>query len=602
MKHFIISLHLLIVSCSTFAQLQLSNAALNGSLKKVQLLQSVQLGTNKPFDKQFNENATGRNDKNTYLLCYLTTLIYPQYLKMIPSKVPTNYEVDLHRNKNNFFEKEYKRFTQHLFTNPEYAFVTRGNKQGYDPEAMVVNTLNTIYVVFRGTDRTAKNKVESLDYEIAEWIKTDFDILQTTDISMEGKFHQGFWKSISFDGFKEALYSKIETFGGKTKKIWITGHSLGCAQAQLFAMYMAKRGIKASGLHLFAAPNPGNVDFAKEMDRLFPGNRLQRFDFVDDPIPAMTINAAGFAKAGTRVYYNDVKTIQFNAPDRSDAEALKIVGEGVAGAINMAVNGVIKYDPIKLFSGTKMCYHHPLWYLQAAYKQLKGDEKDLMPRPLALPSKDSEGCDMLIVARGNSASITNQIGEVVNGIKEEIVEGIEKLKFATSTIINNATGAAIAEGNYFISSYASGGKLYMNDEDGAENGSDITLTTKKQKVKVEKMGVTGYTIRFQRKIVNGWFGTQDEQEYVLDSDAWDLLDDGATTIQLWEKNNIPAVSLNQRWLFTKVRDNKYVITCAANMKVLDANNKNINKDKCGVKAYAPIADDQTQIWILEKAD
>ena len=35
-------------------------------------------GTN-AFSTVFNNTATGRDDANAYLLCYLTTLVYPQY-------------------------------------------------------------------------------------------------------------------------------------------------------------------------------------------------------------------------------------------------------------------------------------------------------------------------------------------------------------------------------------------------------------------------------------------------------------------------------------------------------------------------------------------
>jgi len=45
-----------------------------------------------------------------------------------------------------------------------------------------------------------------------------------------------------------------------------------------------------------------------------------------------------------------------------------------------------------------------------------------------------------------------------------------------------------------------------------------------------------------------------------------------------------------------------VIKNRAKGRVLDANNDNINANSCRVKTYSPIADDQTQIWVLEKAN
>ena len=111
----------------------------------------------------------------------------------------------------------------------------------------------------------------------------------------------------------------------------------------------------------------------------------------------------------------------------------------------------------------------------------------------------------------------------------------------------------------------------------------------------------GYTIRFGTKTVSGLFG-EETKEYVLDSKAEDLFDNGATTIQLWEKNSVPAVSANQRWLFIKIKDNKYLIKNIANGKLLDATNSCAGGTaNCGVSTRDAVTDDQTQIWILEKA-
>jgi hypothetical protein len=77
-----------------------------------------------------------------------------------------------------------------------------------------------------------------------------------------------------------------------------------------------------------------------------------------------------------------------------------------------------------------------------------------------------------------------------------------------------------------------------------------------------------------------------------------------TTIQLWEKNLWPGASANQRWLFIRVKDNKYVIRNLANQKLLDAHNNcsNSSTTSTSVKTWNAISNEQTQIWTLEKAN
>jgi hypothetical protein len=228
-------------------------------------------------------------------------------------------------------------------------------------------------------------------------------------------------------------------------------------------------------------------------------------------------------------------------------------------------------------------------------------EKAKMPSPLPVPDKEAEACDIITVARGLSANPINQGRVILEDVTASVQEGLEQLSFAATSIINNVTGSAIAEGDYYIKLYPSKGKLGLNEQDGFVNGSDMKLTTSRSKVKVKRFGAIGYTISFGTKIVPGFFGNE-TKEYVLDSDAGDLLDAGSTTVQLWEKNSAPGFSANQRWLFIKVKDNKYVIKNLANGKLLDSGNDCINSNSCSVKTWNPVNNDQTQIWELEKVN
>jgi hypothetical protein len=342
---------------------------------------------------------------------------------------------------------------------------------------------------------------------------------------------------------------------------------------------MAKKGLKAQGVYVYAAPHPGTQEFVDALNDLFPNQRLQRFDFASDPVTMLAPYLLGFRRAGTRIFYKDIKSISYAAPERSIAEATAIP----AGIIGVGAN----------LAGKNFCYHHPTWYLRAAFTQLSAAEREKVPVPLPLPDVTtpngySDGCDALSINKGRNFAAP---GSLIEQGLAVVSQGLEVIKFAAQVIIDNMTGTAITEGDYYIKSYASGGKLCLNEMEGFENGSAMKLTTSLSKVKIQKFGVIGYTIRFGTRNVNGLFGTE----------LKDLFDDGSTTIQLWEKNGLPAVSANQRWLFIRLKDNKYLIKNIANLKLLDANNSCVNSNECGVKTWNAVNDDQTQIWILEKA-
>ncbi|HEU4471560.1 MAG TPA: hypothetical protein VFR58_10780 [Flavisolibacter sp.] len=566
------------------------------------------------FSSQFRNTASGRSDINAYLLCYLSTLVYPQYLSIVAQQ-PSDAYVDRLHTKPDDFKKEFVRHTSHLFPSPDYQFIHESFPTGYDPEAMIISTAQTIYVVFRGTDRVASNRVESFMYDWGEWIGSDFDARYLNTPELTGNVLAGMWLSLTYNNFKEKVLEAIRQKGGQAKKVWITGHSLGAGQAQLLAMYLAKKGIAVQGVYAYAAPHPGTQEFVTELERLLPNGRLQRFDFINDPITALAPYSLGYQRAGTRVYYNDINSIQFGAPERSPAEAAALL-PGINGAIGNAIADFVseksgrrlKLDILSP-GGSPICYHHPLWYLRAAYSQLTAEERSAVPSPLPLPEQSSEGCDLLTVQRGktaNPAVIARTLvkGAVEAGV-ESVKESLEKLSFTATTIMDNITGNAITPGDYYIRPYAAEGRLGLNEQDGIQDGSRLKLTTARSKVKIERYGAAGYTIRFGvRTVTSEFFGvtTTETKEYVLDCNADDLFDENSSSIQLWQKNGLPALSANQRWLFIRLKDNKYLIKNVANGKLLDAHNDCLDETSCGVKTYRPQTNDQTQIWIVEKAD
>jgi hypothetical protein len=384
------------------------------------------------FNLVFNEHALGYSPGNTYLLTYLSTLIYPDFLDQLsgdPLNENAAYVERMHKDPQAFVQ-DYANRTHHLFWNsalppgpanvpPKYVWVW-GSRGGQDPEAMVISTQKAIFVVFRGTDRVGAAK-KDFGYNWAEWLQSDFVALGVSPKvgSLGGLVHAGFWLSLTAPAtlyapknsdipggipnglaFRDATLAVIKAFGGGPKRVWLTGHSLGAAHVQLYGAFLTASGLSPQGVYAFAAPHVGDQAFVTQLNAMFPNNRLQRFDFVHDPVTKVPPNLPlpqgqgnppiTYARAGTRVYYDDVKTIQFKAPERPPTDQ------------------PIRF-PLLLTPGD-FCYHYPHWHLNAAYAQLDSGTAKRVPSPLLTPVMRgnifSGLCSPLQITRGNVSART----------------------------------------------------------------------------------------------------------------------------------------------------------------------------------------------------
>jgi pimeloyl-ACP methyl ester carboxylesterase len=376
------------------------------------------------FAVAFNERAVGAAPANAYLLTYLVTLIYPEFLDQLsgdPLKQDSEYVKRLHTTPQDFVQ-EYAVRTHHLFWNaaaspgptnqpPHYVWVW-GRSGGWDPEAMVISTPKEVFVVIRGTDRVAGKK--KLGYNWAEWIQSDFRALPVApDVpGLNGKVHEGFWESLAAPAmlyvpggnplpaglqndrpFRESVLAVIKAFGGGQKPVWVVGHSLGAAHAQLYGAYLTVKGLSPQGVYAVAAPHVGDQTFVNQLNGMFPNQRLQRFDFVHDPVTKVP-PAPLYARAGTRVYYDDVVSVQFAAPER-----------GLDEAARMANLLTAPIPLTRLFAAGDFCYHYPQWHLNAGYNQLDRSIVGMVPSPLPTPVMRGDIytvlCGPLQVTRGN---------------------------------------------------------------------------------------------------------------------------------------------------------------------------------------------------------
>lgn len=536
------------------------------------------------FALKFAPSATGRSDPNAYLLAYLATVIYPERLALLQGNEDAKHERRLFTD-GTYFETNFAAAVGRLFDRPTVRFVYGRDRLLHDPEAAVISTPQAVIIVFRGTDRVGSAKTE-FGYQWAEWITTDavFPLMDPDISNIPGRVHTGFWSGLRAPvpgtgrEFREELFQVVkQQMASGNRPLWITAHSLGSAYAQLFAAYchthrvrvsssgkatFSADGITPHGLYAFAAPHAGDAAFRDFLDGVLPGTRFQRFDFVSDPITQLPLYTMGYARGGTRVYYDDVSTIEFDAPERL----------------------LLLTSP-----ATDFCFHQPTWYLHAAYQQLSASEKLAMPAPLPQPVKADAGC-----------AIPLTVERALNSPNDELIEAGEDLvntiSYNLDALFDNLTDDNALEGEWTIRCFKDGKHL---DISGSCWGGDVCKTqlwslgqsTGNNVFRLEHT-IGGYLVKNRKTSSSPFTYLQPEAEKMGPLP-------GTAAIQMG-KAIVPGP--HQIWQFYAVpgRDGHYVIRNAATGQVLDADNACTATNGCRVKEYSPRASDPTQVWVLAR--
>lgn len=84
------------------------------------------------------------------------------------------------------------------------------------------------------------------------------------------------------------------------RNIFITGHSLGGAIAQLAALELATIGHNVT-LYTFGSPRVGDAGFVNAINRVVSNH--YRVTSIRDPVPHVPAQIQGFAHAGVEVFY-----------------------------------------------------------------------------------------------------------------------------------------------------------------------------------------------------------------------------------------------------------------------------------------------------------
>jgi len=529
----------------------------------------------------FDYDETGRSDINAYLLGMLARLTYPQYLV---KDIITYTENELHSDDNKF-EAVFKVRTAHMFTRyaslhtqnsrvstfdtsilridtsilipglptlpidfARYKFIAKSDRSGLDPEAMVISTNNYILVLFRGTDRVGSTPAGSTAYEWGEWITTDANVtLSAPCNNCAGRAHSGFRNSLDFSAFYTELVQKIREFNGVNKKIWIVGHSLGGAQAQIFAYRLKKmENIMPQGVYCYNSPKAGDARFTQELETILPAGRLQRFEFKDDPVasipPQPQFNE--YEYAGIRNYYdhlNGNNNYFYNCNERTVLEQQQAY-QMLLGAAS--------------FGGA--CFHHPTWLVNATYLQLTEQEKSKLPNPPPNITIHDEACNICDI---NNGMYGNCIGAPM-----DISEGVYRFKNVRN------------------------GK-YLNVNSGCrDNGCKAELYSQSHGWLVKEVPgalLPSYTISFENA------------SNVLDADRANTNTDNCK-VQVWERNlSLVLDRRQQEWQVKRLSNGNYKIICVKDGLFLDLKEANCNTNGCDV-VLKHEQNSQSQEWILER--
>ena len=534
---------------------------------------------NNSFKNLFQYGATGRSDVNAYLLGYLSRIVYVQYLNK--DNGYTLQMTDTSKFRDKFIERTKHMFYKPLLSTvtttttvnttlntsqltlagqtiespvPQYKWIWRSDGKGKNPEAMVISTPQYILVVFRGTDRV--EGANPFNYNWGEWIYTDFVALdqQSPCLNCPGKVHKGFKEALEYANFKSELISTIKNFNStSSKKIWVSGHSLGGGFAQLFAYYMYKEGITPQGVYVYNSPHPGDKAFAAELDRILPNSRLQRFEFLSDPVafgPPQIMNwipGQEWGRAGTRNVFSKERTggYTFNKPEQSALQDL---------AFLTAPLGAVQ------FGG--MCFHHPTWVVRGLYNLLPTDIRANVPDPPAQIVDADEGCNAMDINNGLN-------GSLIDPGTDAIAAGTYKIKNVNSGRFLKATSSCFFN------------CCDMQQATTASGDAFLWIIEK-----VPNAIFDSYTIKSKLNAK------------VVDADLPNTGNNGCK-VQLCDRL-ITGIRTNQEWRFEKLTNGNYLVKCVAGDKPLRVVPGCSSQDGCRFELSSLTDCSNCKEWILIK--
>jgi hypothetical protein len=214
------------------------------------------------FTTHFNQNSAGHNIVNAYLLMVACRLIFPDQLRSSLT------------DKSDFEQKFTKRFAP--LGLDKFDFEHGNPTQKYDTNYVVMSNSKVVIVAFRGTELAS-----GWSKMIADFIRTDANILlkMVPEFGSGARVHSGFWNA--FSAVRNRLITLVLNHRNASQRIWVTGHSLGGAQAVLAARTFKHHNIPVQGIYTYGCPRIGNDIFRSH----FGISNTQRYVYALDLVP-----------------------------------------------------------------------------------------------------------------------------------------------------------------------------------------------------------------------------------------------------------------------------------------------------------------------------
>lgn len=175
-------------------------------------------------------------------------------------------------------------------------FSSAGLTRRCDTQGFVVENDQMILIAFRGTEPN----------EAVDWL-SDFEAVHETWGYSTGKVHKGFYEAFRAVwgvpiGGKEILPARLLNRGNRT--VWITGHSLGGALAEVCAAhaYFVSH-VPVQGVYTFGQPRVGDEPFAQVVHAAF-GARILRMINDKDIVPRVPLFGMGFRHYGNQIFFD----------------------------------------------------------------------------------------------------------------------------------------------------------------------------------------------------------------------------------------------------------------------------------------------------------
>jgi triacylglycerol lipase len=251
----------------------------------------------KDIFRYFREDyEEGHSKSSAYLLALLSAYVYKG---RPPGSGP--------------FESTFKKFVQELSkTDPfEVLSFTETGPFPYDTEAVVLSNARLILVVFRGTEGLTA---------VQDWVTNAKHLMHVCPTSWGAvKAHRGFYNALStvYQGVRDEVRSRRKN----NQKVFLTGHSLGGALAQLCAYRFQKvGGVPVSGVYVFGSPRFADITLANAYNALL-GDKTFRWvkdlDFASKlPVYAgAALPSTKYHHVGQLNFINAQGKIQMNAVD-----------------------------------------------------------------------------------------------------------------------------------------------------------------------------------------------------------------------------------------------------------------------------------------------